>query len=116
MDIWRDKHGVAHISGGDQADVFYGLGYAHGRDRALQLLVMRILGQGRGSELLSADDEMLEIDMFFRRMNWKGNVSEEIQKLPAEIRIICDAYCNGVNDRPEYFDVLCDGGNVSLFN
>ena len=97
MDIWRDKHGVAHISGRDQADVFYGMGYAHGTDRALQLLLMRILGQGRGSELLSADDEMLEIDIFFRRMNWKAGVSDEIQKMPTDARAICEAYCDGVN-------------------
>lgn len=97
MDIRRDTEGIAHISGCDQREVFYGLGYAHGRDRALQLLLMRILGQGRACELLSADDEMLEIDMFFRRMNWAGRTGKEIQKIPPEAMAVCDAYCSGVN-------------------
>ncbi len=97
MNIWRDNKGIAHINGPDQREVFYGLGYAHGRDRGLQVLLMRILGQGRASEVLSADDEMLEIDMFFRRMDWAGGTTESVQKLPPEIRSICGAYCNGVN-------------------
>ena len=68
--IWRDRHGICHAEGKDKKDVFGLMGYAHGKDRGMQILLMRILGQGRASEILDASDEMLEVDKFFRRMNW----------------------------------------------
>ncbi|MDT8274277.1 MAG: penicillin acylase family protein, partial [Desulfomonilia bacterium] len=97
MQIHRDAHGVAHIEGSDLKDVVYGQGYAHGRDRALQLYLMRILGQGRGSELLDAGDEMLAIDTFFRRMNWASHMECELEKLTPEVRDLFQAYCSGIN-------------------
>ena len=68
------------LRGKTRQTVFELMGYAHGKDRALQMLLMRILGHGRASELLEASDEMLGIDTFFRRneldrrhscTNWK---------------------------------------------
>ncbi|MCK5097243.1 MAG: penicillin acylase family protein, partial [Desulfobacteraceae bacterium] len=50
--------------------------YVHARDRGMQMLLMRILGQGRVSEILDSSDDSLQIDIFFRRMNWSGNVKE----------------------------------------
>ena len=60
-EIWRDKHGVCHVEGKDKAEVFGLMGYAHGKDRGMQILLMRILGQGRACEILDSSDEMLEI-------------------------------------------------------
>ena len=95
--IWRDKHGVCHAEGRDKKDVFGLMGYAHGKDRGMQLLLMRILGQGRASELLDSSAEMLEIDKFFRKMNWRGSTTSEIGKFSSEAKEICDTYCQGVN-------------------
>ena len=95
--IWRDKHGVCHVEGKDKTEVFGLMGYAHGKDRGMQILLMRILGQGRASELLDSSDEMLEIDKFFRRMNWTGSTSSEIEKFSPEAKEVTDAYCKGVN-------------------
>ena len=95
--IWRDKNGVCHVEGQDWREVFALMGYAHGKDRGMQLLLMRILGQGRASELLDSSDEMLEIDTFFRRMNWTGSVSAEIEKLTPDAKELSEAYCDGVN-------------------
>ena len=55
--IWRDKHGVCHVEGKDKTEAFGLMGYAHGKDRGMQILLMRILGQGRASELLDSSDE-----------------------------------------------------------
>ncbi|MBW1869195.1 MAG: penicillin acylase family protein, partial [Deltaproteobacteria bacterium] len=63
----------------------------------MQILLMRILGQGRASEILDSSDEMLEIDKFFRRMNWTGSTSSEIEKFSPEVKEVTDAYCKGVN-------------------
>jgi penicillin amidase len=97
MKIHRDRRGVAHVEGKDLADVFMGMGYAHGKDRALQMLLMRILGRGQGSELLEASEEMLGIDIFFRKMNWTGHMTQEMEILTPEAKNICGAYCQGVN-------------------
>jgi penicillin amidase len=75
------------------------MGYCHAMDRGLQMLIMRILGQGRAAELLDGSDEMVEADRFFRRMNWGGGVAEEANKLSSEARAACEAYCHGVNAR-----------------
>ena len=95
--IWRDNHGICHVEGKDKKDVFGLMGYAHGKDRGMQLLLMRILGQGRASEILDASDEMLEVDKFFRRMNWTGAASAEIEKFSPDSKEVSDAYCKGVN-------------------
>jgi len=95
--IWRDNHGICHVEGKDKKTVFGLMGYAHGKDRGLQMILMRILGQGRASEILEASDEMFEVDKFFRRMNWKDATSTEIEKLSSEAKEVCAAYCEGVN-------------------
>ena len=96
-EIWRDKYGVCHVEGKDKTEVFGLMGYAHGKDRGMQILLMRILGQGRASEILDSSDEVLEIDKFFRRMNWTGSTSSEIEKFSPEVKEVTDAYCKGVN-------------------
>lgn len=95
--IWRDRHGVCHVEGEDKTTVFEWMGYAHGKDRGMQILLMRILGQGRASEILDSSDEMLAVDTFFRRMNWTGDTSAQIEKLTTEAKNIIESYCNGVN-------------------
>jgi penicillin G amidase len=95
--IWRDANGVCHIEGKDKKAVFGLMGYAHGKDRCMQIILMRILGQGRGSEILEASDKMLDIDKFFRRMNWSGGASAEVEKLTPEVKAVMEGYCDGVN-------------------
>ena len=36
--IWRDQHGVCHVAGKDKTEAFGLLGYAHGKDRGMQIL------------------------------------------------------------------------------
>ena len=95
----RDTHGIPQIAANDIAGLYWGMGYCHAMDRGLQMLVMRILGQGRAAELLDGGDEMVEVDRFFRRMNWSGGVEAEARKLRAASRSACEAYCTGVNAR-----------------
>jgi penicillin amidase len=97
VSIWRDEHGVPHVEAGDEADLYWGAGYCHAMDRGMQMLLMRILGQGRASELLDASDEMLAIDKFFRRMNWAGGTEQEAAKLTPTAKTFCAAYGDGVN-------------------
>ena len=95
--IQRDAHGVPHIEADAEADLYWGLGYCHALDRGMQMLLMRILGEGRAAECLEASDDMLQIDKFFRRVNWAGGVEEEIAKLSPEAKNFCETYCAGAN-------------------
>ncbi|MFO7713635.1 penicillin acylase family protein [Desulfosarcina sp.] len=96
-EIWRDEHGVCHIASDNKMDVFRLMGFAHAIDRGMQMLLMRILGQGRASEILDASEEMLAIDTFFRRMDWNGSMDLQIDALSPEARKLTEAYCAGAN-------------------
>ncbi len=95
----RDEHGIPQIVADDINGLYWGMGYCHAMDRGMQMLIMRILGQGRAAELLDGSDEMVEVDRFFRRMNWNGGVAAEAENLTTEARAACQAYCDGANAR-----------------
>jgi len=96
--IWRDQNGIPHVEAADDGGMYQGQGYAHARDRGMQLLLMRILGQGRASEFLDASEEMLAVDTFFRRMNWSGRTQSTLEALKPDARSCLEAYCEGIND------------------
>lgn len=96
--VTRGRWGVARIEATDLTGVFHGLGYAHARDRALQMLFMRVLGQGRVAELLDPGDSSVAIDTFFRKMNWSAGVDRQVGLLAPETRRLVDAYCAGANE------------------
>jgi len=99
LTITRDAHGVPHIDGPELEGVLWGLGYCHALDRGMQLLLTRIFGQGRVSECLSASDEALEIDRFFRKLNCSGRTERELEALSPRSRARLAAYTEGVNAR-----------------
>ncbi len=89
--------GIPHIDAENLSGMYWGNGYVHATDRGMQMLLMRILGQGRASEILDASASSLSIDMFFRRMNWSGNVDEQVAGLDQDKRQYLESYCDGVN-------------------
>ena len=97
LTITRDADGVPHVTADRLAGALWGVGYCHAIDRITQLLMMRILGQGRLCELLSDTDESLQIDRFFRRANWYNNIEHQVDLLDDETREKCQSYCDGVN-------------------
>ena len=48
----RDEHGVMHAAASDDLGLATAYGYAHAHDRALQMLLVKVIGQGRLCELL----------------------------------------------------------------
>ena len=93
--IWIDDSGIRHVESEDREGLYRGMGFCHGTDRGLQMSVLRLLGQGRASEWLASTDDLLAVDLFFRRMNWSGGADPEPQ---GPLRRLCDAYCEGVNE------------------
>lgn len=97
INIQRDANGIPHVEAENEKDLYWGQGWVHARDRGMQMILMRILGQGRAAELLDPGDNTVAIDKFFRRMNWTGNTRAQIDALPAQTRDNVTAYCEGVN-------------------
>ncbi|MFH1632702.1 MAG: penicillin acylase family protein [Chloroflexota bacterium] len=95
--IFRDKNGTPHVEAETRADMYWGQGYVHARDRGIQTLMMRILGQGRVCELLNDSDESLGVDTFFRRMNWHNNLQSEFDKLSPDDQLSLQSYADGIN-------------------
>lgn len=93
----RDEHGIPYIKAADESALFFGQGMAHATDRALQMLLMRIVGQGRVSEILDSCDASLRVDQFFRRANWSRNAEPPLAQLDPRERALLQAYCDGVN-------------------
>lgn len=95
--IERITGGIPLIKVKNEPDQYFGLGYCHGIDRGMQLMFMKILGTGTASKYLSGDDEMLDVDKFFRRMNWNSNVEAELDKLNSKEDELLQSYCDGIN-------------------
>ena len=96
--IQRMADGFPRIESDDPIDLYYGLGFAHGHDRQMQMYLTKIIGWGRASECLKADEELIGLDKFMRWINLGGNAAAEVQQLSTEAARIFQAYCSGVND------------------
>ncbi len=95
--IIRDQHGVPHIFGATDADVYFGLGYAHTQDRFFQMDMTRRAVQGRLSELIG--ETGLPVDAQARIRNWNRVIAAQARGLPADLRAALEAYAAGVNAR-----------------
>jgi penicillin amidase len=98
VSIRRDAAGVRHVIAKDADGLFRGMGYCHARDRGLQLLLMRILAQGRTCECLVDSDDAFEFDCMARRQHFYADAVEQAERLTAEARTAVDAYCAGVDE------------------
>ena len=98
INIQRMPDGFPRIQADSQMDLHYGLGYVHGHDRQMQMWLLKIIGQGRASELLKADDDLIELDKYMRWINLAGNTADDARKLSTETDDILKTYCRGVND------------------
>jgi penicillin amidase len=97
IEIRRDGAGVPHVRAASEEDALRGLGHCHGVDRAMQLVVTRIIGRGRAAETLDGGEEMQAIDQFFRRIDLAGGVQQQVELLSPRHRALLDAYVDGIN-------------------
>jgi len=95
IEIVRNTAAVPHIFGDTDADVFYGLGFAHAQDRLWQMLITRRTAQGRLSELFG--DSTIQIDDLLRRLDIYGHATRSVEALDADTVAALEAYSAGVN-------------------
>lgn len=88
-----DGDGIPHIYGERVADVVFGLGFMHARDRAPQLAVLRLAGGARLAEAFGADylttDRQLRLGLI--------GLEDEIAALDPDDRDLLHAYVEGLN-------------------
>ncbi|MAY85795.1 MAG: penicillin acylase family protein [Pseudooceanicola sp.] len=97
VEIVRDNNDVPHIFGDSDADVLFGLGYAHAQDRLWQMTMLRRTAQGRLSEVFGA--RTLPIDRLLRRFDIYRLAMQSVDAQDAETRAALTAYAAGVNTR-----------------
>jgi penicillin amidase len=96
--VRRTTGGVVEIRGRDALDLQRGLGFFHAHDRLVQMMLVRLVGQGRLCECLKDDDEALAIDIFMRQMGLAQASRDEVARLSPAARDFGQAFADGVND------------------
>ncbi len=95
--IKRIAGGVPHITADHEIDLYWGLGYMHGTDRQLAMWLVKLIGQGRASEKLKADEELIAADTYMRWISLAGDAKQELKKMNKETTAVLSAYCAGAN-------------------
>jgi penicillin G amidase len=96
VEIVRDTADVPHIFAGPDADVFFGLGYAHAQDRLWQMMLLRRTAQGRLSEVFGA--RTVATDELMRRLDLYGLATSSVGAQDDATRAALEAYSRGVNE------------------
>ena len=94
-EIARDVRGVAHITAGNDHDLFFLQGWVHAGDRLFQMDVSRRLASGTLAELVGPD--ALPGDVQFRTLGLRRAAERSLPLLSSDTRAILRAYADGVN-------------------
>ncbi|MCK8462312.1 penicillin acylase family protein [Aliiroseovarius sp. S1339] len=95
VEIVRNNANIPHIFAENDADVFFGLGYAHAQDRLWQMMVMRRTAQGRLSELFGR--RTLQVDELMRRLDLYSLSKAAVAVQDDDTKAALKAYSSGVN-------------------
>lgn len=93
--IARDAHGIPHITGASEHDVFFAMGFTHAQDRLWQMDFIRRAVRGRLSEAFGS--LALEADTLIRTIGLSHAADQAWNVLDAETRAALEAYAAGVN-------------------
>ena len=93
--IARDSWGVPHIFGRTDADVAYGIGYAHAEDDFATLQEVLAMTRGRLGAISGADGA--KTDYVVALLGARATVDRDYDKQPADVRALLDGYASGLN-------------------
>jgi len=97
IELARTSDGVMTLHAEDDLGLARGLGFAHAHDRMVQMMLLRLVCQGRLCECLSNDNDTLAIDVFMRQMGFEIDAHADVNNLSEDGRRLGDAYVEGVN-------------------
>ena len=92
--IVRDTFGVPHIFGTTDADVAYGIAYAHAEDDFSTLQDVLAMTRGRMGAISGADGA--KTDFAVHLLGARATVDRDYDKQPADVRALLDAYATGL--------------------
>src|SRR5215472_12014928 len=94
--IRRDQFGVPHVKGATDADVAFGIGFAHSEDdfSTIQLAALATRGELAATEGIAAAPG----DYIVHLMRVWETVNGKYSTLPADLRRVLEAYADGVNE------------------
>jgi len=95
VSIATDGRGVPRIRAGSIPDAFFGLGYAHAKDRLWQMEFQRRVGSGRLAEILG--NKLVPADGFLRTIGFRRAAEEAWRVAAPGARELLEAYSRGVN-------------------
>lgn len=95
IEIVRDEYGVPHVWAEAERDLWFALGFLHGQDRAVQLELVRLLGQGRLAEAVGP--RALPIDRLGRALGAADAARRAFANASPELRARADSYAAGIN-------------------
>tara|TARA_R110001583_G_scaffold169768_1_gene322880 strand:+ start:277771 stop:280263 length:2493 start_codon:yes stop_codon:yes gene_type:complete len=95
VEIARDNANVPHIFGATDADVYYGLGFAHAQDRLFQMMLLRRTAQGKLSEVYG--QRTFATDALMRRLGLYAAAEASVAVQTPETAAALEAYARGVN-------------------
>ena len=95
VSVRRNAQGMPLIESSSFHDALFSLGYVHASDRIGQMLGMRLLAQGRLSEMAGAD--ALDVDRFMRATNLRQSATQLYADASPRLKRFFEVYARGVN-------------------
>ena len=95
VEIARDEWGVPHIFASNDADLFFGYGYAMAQDRLWQLDYIRRKAMGRLAEVLGPDS--VEQDIIARTVGINRIAPRQLEYMASPTRALLGAFARGIN-------------------
>ncbi len=97
ISIKTDLYAIPHITGNNDAETFFGLGYVHAQERLWQMTFLKRFSQGRLSEI--SGPETVLLDSFMKSLDLQTLANDIFQNLPADLKQILSFYSQGINFR-----------------
>lgn len=101
IEIKRNEHGIPEITAFSYRDAAYALGWVHANDRQLQIMITRIILEGKASEKIAASPELIEMDKFMKSLDLYPDIAEQKKLLERDVRESAEDYSAGINSYME---------------
>lgn len=95
VEIVRDEFGVPHINGRTDADVAYGLAYAHSEDDFGTIQEVVAMTRGRAGAMLGSDGA--PVDYVEQLLAVRQTIKRQYSGNPADVLAVMEAYAAGLN-------------------
>jgi len=93
--VGRDGFGIPYIEAKNMEDLARAIGYVNAEDRITQMNALRLLSQGRISEM--AGPVSLDLDIYMRTLGIPRIGEKLLKNMSPETRKLLECYCEGVN-------------------